>query len=218
MSRPGRPKVHEHLSREAIAQAALALIDGRGAEALTLRAIAGELGVGTTSLYHYVADRETIVGDIVGLLLAEVDTTQVPGETWDQSVRRVGRSLREMALRHPKAFPLVALASVDDPLVQDYAARIERLHSFHGIPDSTFRRMWSVLDAFLAGFLLLLATSCCQEAVAQGDADASREACNGPPVNRSEALSAEAFDHDLDIIIEGIRKVEMLDDHVSVRG
>ena len=110
----------------------------------------------------------------------------------------------------PGAFPLVAVAPVDEPPLQDHAARIARLHASQSISEGAFWRMWSVVDAFLAGFLLLLATSSRGADVEDG-AEASRELREAVSVSRSEVLSAEAFDHGLDIIIEGIRNVEALD-------
>ncbi len=123
----------------------------------SLRAVAGALGVGTMTLYAHTPDRQALERDIVGLLLDEVDTAEVSGEEWDDSVRRVAGSLREMTLRHPRAFPLVAAAPVFESPVLEYAARIRALHSQQGIGQEAFVGMWSVCDAFLTGFMVMLA-------------------------------------------------------------
>ncbi len=157
MSRSGRPRVHTHLSRENIARAGLEIIDRRGLEALSLRAVAEALGVGTMTLYGHTPDRETLERDIVELLLDEVDVREVPGEAWDDSLRRVARSLREMTLRHPRAFTLVADAPVFESPVLEYAARIRALHARQGISQEQFVAMWSVCDAFLTGFMVMVA-------------------------------------------------------------
>ena len=81
----------------------------------------------------------------------------MPGETWDDSLRRVALSLREMTLRHPRAFPLVAAAPVFESPVLEYAARIRALHEPQGISQEQFVGMWSVCDAFLTGFMVMLA-------------------------------------------------------------
>lgn len=197
---PGRPKIYEDLDREAIAVAALALVDREGAESLALRRVAAELGVGTTTLYQYVTGRPMIVQDMVALLLAEVDTEVCLKETWQESVRRLATSLREMVLRHPRAFIFVATVPGDEPPLIDYARRIQRMHEHQAIPAEALEHMFSVLDAFLTGFLFLQ-TSAMPESAEHGSSD-------DPVMKAADALSAEAFEHSLDIVIKGIGAVE----------
>lgn len=67
MSRPrGRPARGEGLEREAILEQALSLLDEGGGQGLTVRALAGRLGVSPMSLYRHV-------GDHAGLLRALAD-------------------------------------------------------------------------------------------------------------------------------------------------
>ena len=205
MSRVGRPRVHTHLSRAAIAEAGLGIIDERGLDALTMRGVAAALGVGVMTLYQHAPDRETVEKDVVALLLAEVDTTGMPGETWDESIRRVGRSLRDMTLRHPHAFVLVATAPTHEPPVLDYAERIARIHADQGLPQSVFAQTWGVVDAFFTGFMLMLAqsvTSAPGEPVAQRDSST-----DGLSAGLSAALTANAFERELDVVIAGLRAV-----------
>ena len=175
MSRSGRPRVHTHLSRESIARAGLDIIDRDGLERSSLRAVAEALGVGTMTLYAHTPDRQALERDIVGLLLEEVDTSEVPGEAWDDSIRRVAGSLREMTLRHPRAFPLVAAAPVFESPVLEYAARIRSLHAHQGISQESFVGMWSVCDAFLTGFMVMLA-----QAAVRSEEAASAQASTSP--------------------------------------
>src|SRR3954470_18770199 len=62
--RTGRPPV---TSRPEILAAARRLIDRDGWEKLTVRRLAAELGIGATTLYHHVRDKE----DLLLLLLNE---------------------------------------------------------------------------------------------------------------------------------------------------
>lgn len=48
-------------SRQDIAEAAIAVADAEGLEALSMRRIARELGLGTMSLYHYVAGKDELL-------------------------------------------------------------------------------------------------------------------------------------------------------------
>jgi AcrR family transcriptional regulator len=52
-------------SREDIAQAAIAVADAEGLEAVSMRRVAAELGLGTMSLYHYVRSKGELL-DLMG--------------------------------------------------------------------------------------------------------------------------------------------------------
>ncbi|MEI6727927.1 MAG: TetR/AcrR family transcriptional regulator, partial [Actinomycetes bacterium] len=143
MSKDPRGNRHAHLNRDAIARAALALVDRDGPEALSLRRVAGDLGVGTMTLYHYVPSREALVADIVALLIAEMDLTVTAGLTWREGAKQVGRSLRAMALRHPRAFALVAAAASDEPPLLDFARRLRDFYVELGAPLEAFVEVWS---------------------------------------------------------------------------
>jgi AcrR family transcriptional regulator len=207
MSRSGRPRIHTHLSRHRIAEVGLEIIDQRGLDALSLRAIAETLGVGTMTLYAHTPDRRTLERDIVGLLLDEVDVREVTGESADDSVRRVALSLREMTLRHPRAFSLVATAPVFESPVLEYAARIRGIHARQNISEEHFVAMWSVCDAFLTGFMVMLAQAAIRTQHAPAD-DAAPHLSRSPDQDLaselSDVLSEEAFRRDLDVVLAGM--------------
>ena len=210
MSTLGRPRVHLHLSRETIAQAGLALIDRDGLEALSLRNLAVELGVGTTTLYGHVRTRDEIVSGVVGLLLGEVDTAERRGERWDDGLRRVAHSVREMALRHPRAFALVAAAPVDEPPVLDYARSLATLRAAHGMTEEQFVESWKVVDGFLTGFLLM------ETAAVVRSSSAERTPSHAmPPIDPFQrhmagVHSVAAFATALEVIIAGLRQTQTL--------
>jgi AcrR family transcriptional regulator len=68
--RTGRPPV---TSRAEILAAARRLIDRDGWEKLTIRRLAGEMGIGATTLYHHVLNKQDLL-----LLLLNEHTAQVP--------------------------------------------------------------------------------------------------------------------------------------------
>ena len=59
--RGAEPVERVSLSTEHIVRAAIVLADEEGAEALTMRRVAGRLGVGVMSLYRYVSGRDELV-------------------------------------------------------------------------------------------------------------------------------------------------------------
>jgi AcrR family transcriptional regulator len=91
------------LTRERILQAAVRLADRDGPDAVTLRKIAGELGVHVTSLYNHVPTREAVTDGIVELLLDEAKLPTGP-VAWDDWVRQFTDAVVGIAGTHPGAF------------------------------------------------------------------------------------------------------------------
>lgn len=195
------------LSRRVIAEAALELVDAEGVERLTVRSLAARLDSGAMSLYRHVPSREAIVADLVGLLLDEIEVPDRPGVTWDEGAKLVGRSLRAMALRHPKAFELVAAAPSDRPPLVGFAGRLRRFYLSRGVPADAFEEVWSILDAFETGFLLLETQSLIR---AEGGLMADMEELS--PETRELAarmprtLGEAAYEEGMAIIITGLAR------------
>lgn len=89
-----------------IASAALAVVDRGGLAALSMRAVAAELGMATMAVYRYVESREQLETLLVDLLLDTVETRLPPDLPWDRQVMTLLGRVREALLRHPRAVPL----------------------------------------------------------------------------------------------------------------
>jgi AcrR family transcriptional regulator len=194
----------KRLTSEAIARAALSLIDREGLTALSMRRVVADLQVDPMTLYRTVPDRDGMIREVTRLLLDEIDTDERPGETWIDTMHRMAFSYREMALRHPRAFPLIAHAStVEEPLLTR-ARRLIDLVTRAGLPESLLRDVLLMDDAFTTGFLLIETSAICRTM----DADQS-----SPGTGKDEALShlmsgmitREAFARGLDILYEGLK-------------
>jgi AcrR family transcriptional regulator len=79
------------------------MADRDGLDAVTLRRIAGQLGVHVTSLYNHVETRDAITDGIVDTLLdqAHLPATSVDWEEW---VRTFFAAMSALASSHPGAF------------------------------------------------------------------------------------------------------------------
>jgi AcrR family transcriptional regulator len=94
------------LSRDRVVAAALALIDREGLEAMSMRRLADELGVGTMSLYHYVADKEDLSKAVLEVVLGDFHRPK-PDEPWTDMAKAVASGFRASALAHPAAIGLL---------------------------------------------------------------------------------------------------------------
>jgi AcrR family transcriptional regulator len=88
------------LSREEITAAAVALADAQGIEAVSMRALAVELGVGAASLYRYVARKDEVIDLMVDAVMGNDLEFEIRGN-WREDMRSIARGLRAMTLRHP---------------------------------------------------------------------------------------------------------------------
>ena len=68
------------LDRAAVVEAAVRVLDAEGLEAVTLRRVAHELGVGAASLYAYVDSKDVLVELMLDQVLGEVDLSDLPDE------------------------------------------------------------------------------------------------------------------------------------------
>ena len=94
------------LSRARVLQGAMAVADTGGLGSLTIRSLAGELGVKPMSVYHHVASKDEILEELVDLVFAEIQLP-VPGRDWKSELRRRAESARDVLSRHRWAIGLL---------------------------------------------------------------------------------------------------------------
>ena len=129
MTRAGRAP----LSREAIRDEALEIIDADGLAALSMRRLAQRLGVRASSLYGHYDTKDTVLDAIANLLAQRIDATAFT-TSWQAGVLTWARSYHATIRRHPHAAPVVAAGARDR---EDYLAMSDRIHGGllrHGWP------------------------------------------------------------------------------------
>jgi AcrR family transcriptional regulator len=87
-------------TRQDVALAAVAIADADGIDRVTFRAVAARLGVGVMSLYTYVPDKQALVYDMVGEVVAELRLPEPTGD-WRADMHRMANEQRALLHRHP---------------------------------------------------------------------------------------------------------------------
>ena len=82
------------LTAELVIEVAGRIVDEQGADALTMRRLADELGVAVTSIYWHVGNREDLVDALVDRLLADMGTLRPRGTTPRERITSLARALR----------------------------------------------------------------------------------------------------------------------------
>ena len=154
MERPERvTQPRARLTKEQVFRAAVELADRGGLEALTMRKLAEELGVGVMSLYYYVANKDELITGMVDIVFSEIELPPV-GADWKTAMRQRALSTREALNRHRWAVGLMESRAMPGPTsfrVHDAVLGYLREGGFS--VEMTIQA-YSVLDAYIYGFAL----------------------------------------------------------------
>ncbi|HEY7076099.1 MAG TPA: TetR/AcrR family transcriptional regulator [Solirubrobacteraceae bacterium] len=157
-SRPGRhhhePPHRRWLQRDAIVDAALVIADREGFEAVSMRRVAAELGVGTMSLYHHVADKDELVYEMADAIGAEM---LIPGEVpddWREGLRQIALHTRDTFLRHSWLLEITAERPVATPNTLRHIEQTAAAVAGLDVDERTAMAMVMAVDDYTLGFVL----------------------------------------------------------------
>ena len=141
------------LTRDRALDAAVAIADAEGIDALTMRRLAAELGVEAMSLYHHVANKNDILDGMVDLVFGEIDLS--PHETdWMSAMVQRATSLRAALLRHRWAITIMESRSSPGPAtLRHHEAVIGRCRRA-GFSVEMSARAFSLMDSYIYGFAM----------------------------------------------------------------
>jgi TetR/AcrR family transcriptional regulator, tetracycline repressor protein len=217
-----RNRTSKGLDRDAIVRAALESIDRSGTQGLTMRRLGQHLGVEAMSLYRYVAGREDLLEAVVTKLLENV-ANGVDDEfrsTWQGYLQALAHAVRDIAVSHPAAFPLVATRHPAAPWLRPPLRSLEMVEDFlstlsgFGFSDEQAVATYRSFSSFLLGNLLLESaargaeTSPVEEPLDEGDADIPAQdgqvdLSGNPTVARFQRLlSEDRSDEEFEIQLE----------------
>jgi AcrR family transcriptional regulator len=214
------------LSRALIIDTALAQIDQSGTDGLSMRSLAKDLGVEAMSLYRYVHGREDLLEGITDALIGDLSSrldTELT-EHWQGFLQALAHQVRQIAVDHPKAFPLVATRHPAAPWLRPPLRSIELVDTFlsaligYGFTDAQAVAAYRSFTSFLIGQLLLesavrgASTGPVDEPIDEGDADipegdGQTDLQEAPEVERlrpllSEDRSEEEFEASLELLLD----------------
>jgi AcrR family transcriptional regulator len=95
------------LSRELIADKAAEIADREGLEALSMRRLASELGVGTMTLYGYFGSKDELLDHAIDLAASRIDYSPGEGE-WRTRLRHLVATMWSALVEHPSAIQVRA--------------------------------------------------------------------------------------------------------------
>jgi len=139
--------------RQEILDAALAIADEKGLGAVTMRAVAAQIGVTAMALYPHVKSKDDLLDGLVGRLLAELSRPD-PAMAWDQRLRRIARSARETGRRHPAVMPLLFARPAVTPDAVRVVDVIYQALLDAGVPDREVARVERMVSTVVLGYAI----------------------------------------------------------------
>jgi AcrR family transcriptional regulator len=139
--------------KEQIIDAALAIADERGLDAVSMRAVAERAGVTAMALYPHVKSKAALLDDMLGRLFGGlVPAAADNGRDWREQLRDLAYGAREMAHRYPWAASLV----FSRPSITPEAVRpVDYFYGIllqAGVPPSEVPRLERLLSTFVLGY------------------------------------------------------------------
>ncbi len=208
------------LTRERVVTEALAFISADGAQALSMRGLAGRLGVVPGALYRHVRSKEQLQDLIMDGVLAEIDCSADESKAWTEQVTVLAGRLRVVLEDHPGIAALLKTRDLISPHSLALAeAFLAPLHAA-GLSAVRAAGAYRLIYDYTIGFALGDPTTLGEQRLR--DAQTSRDLrafLRSLPADRFPALAAigeyvwssdrdERFTASLHIIISGLQATE----------
>jgi AcrR family transcriptional regulator len=142
------------LSRQQIVGAAITIADAEGFEAVTMRRIASELGVGTMSLYWHVPNKDNLLELMRDELMGEVEMPDPPSGDWRADLRQIASQTRTTMKKHPWMLAIFAsIPSIGPNMLRHADLSLAAVDGL-GLDLHTMFSLISVVDDYTLGFTL----------------------------------------------------------------
>lgn len=119
LSVPARGGLSGRLSRAQVVDAAIALADREGLAAVSMRQLAGDLGVVPMALYKHVSDKHDLLAAMIDRVVADYPRP-VSRQPWREAVRTRVLGARDALLAHPWLRPAIETATERTPVILGY--------------------------------------------------------------------------------------------------
>jgi AcrR family transcriptional regulator len=139
-------------TEEQLRDAALAIVDESGLDALTMRSLAARLGTGPMTIYNYVEGRDGLEALVIAGALAGAPDPPAPSADWLADVRAMATTLWSAARAHPNAIPLLLTRRTTDEATMDRAEALLGALRRGGFDGFGLLTAFRAVTAFVTGF------------------------------------------------------------------
>jgi AcrR family transcriptional regulator len=139
------------LSAEEVVAAAIAIADREGLAALTMQAVAKEVGFTTMALYRYFPNKDALIDAIVDAAMGRPPERTGPKGEWRAEVSRWAHAKRAMLMSRPWLAELPFVAAPHGPNWMSWLEGAVEALSLTGLGAVDVLDMLHVLDGYVRG-------------------------------------------------------------------
>ncbi|MFL1407136.1 TetR/AcrR family transcriptional regulator [Marinobacter sp. M1N3S26] len=139
------------LSPERIYRTALGLIEENGVDDLSMRKLAGALGVDAMSIYHHVENKQALLQGVFQTVQEELPLPDPMPADWKEALRQLGKGFHHLARRYPGIFPAMITSSYGTEREREIFHYIRRALQKAGVADSDMPGATSALYTYGIG-------------------------------------------------------------------
>ena len=158
MVRPAPPR-RRPLTPARIYRAALAIARARGLEDLSMRRLAGALGVDAMSIYHHVPNKQALLLGIYQTVLAQLPLPERHGGEWQESLRELGLRFYRLARKYPNIFPHLISSPYATPREIEIYHRVREILRQAGFGEDEAGRVTRAIYTYATGIALVAANA-----------------------------------------------------------
>ena len=141
------------ITRARVLASALAIVNERGIDGLTMRALATDLDIEAPSLYKHVTNKDEILDGVCELVYNQVTVGDLPDD-WQGRLKVYAQAFREALLKNRNVAPILATRPV---ATEGSMALVEvSLQEFAraGVDPETGRRLLNIIVGLVIGHVL----------------------------------------------------------------
>jgi AcrR family transcriptional regulator len=140
------------LSREAVVEAALRVVDREGLAATSMRGVAEELGSAPSALYWHVRNKHELLQLVLDRVAGEIELPPADPERWQEQLKTVGREMRRVLTSH-RDIARVTLGAI--PAGPNILRVVEWTHALlreAGLPDRTVALVGDLFGLYVGAY------------------------------------------------------------------
>jgi TetR/AcrR family transcriptional regulator, tetracycline repressor protein len=146
------------LSREDIIGAAVTIVEAGGYEEMSIRSLAGDLGVAPMSLYRHIRDKDDLLDEVVSRLLARVWRPAASEDDWQEWIVEAAACLRQFLVSQPAALRVYLSHPVVSPAAVERMDAMMAVLRRAGLDEPAARAAYGALHTYTIGFAALEAS------------------------------------------------------------
>jgi AcrR family transcriptional regulator len=152
LARTPRAAPRAPLSRAAIVEAALKIVDQEGLEGTSMRRVAEELGTAPSALYWHVRNKDELLQLVLDRVISEIALPPPDPEHWQEQLKALAREMRRVLTSH-RDIARVTIGAI--PVGPNTLPIIEWMHGLlrdAGLPDRTVALVGDLFGLYVGAY------------------------------------------------------------------